>query len=38
MHCDEALQTLDLARKRIDHTADHGGEIWFYGPEGKDEQ
>lgn len=38
MHCDEELRTLGLARKRIDECGDHGGEVWFYGPEGDDER
>lgn len=36
MYADEYLEILDLARKRVDPENPGDGEVWFFGPEGRD--
>jgi hypothetical protein len=36
MYAEEALQTLGLARLGVNPEAPDEGEVWLYGPDGKD--
>lgn len=37
LECAEAMAKLGLARMRVDPDFPDDGEVWFFGPEGKDE-